>query len=250
MIIPKEPVLVSTEFPFKDMCGKKCLEITAFNETFRLNWYTTSNGIAAKLHNVCVHGPKQVAFARVHSIDPLSWSEVQEGESEAEIFDSPWGQEKQLISAPKRRRAVMFRVMSWKTRGGLEQRGIPSPHKQTSKNKQFHPTEKETGQWDKREGQTGVREEWHLWQEGTKREAGGDERGWAGVFMKGPSDWLSPSFWPAGLVWILGKDFIFWSPSWIMYHTPLALVRAIVVSMILLFQGGSSPETHYLWKPF
>lgn len=53
---------------------------------------------------------------------------------------------KQLISAPKRRRAVMFCVMSWKTRGGLEQWGIPSPHKQTSKNKQFHTTEKERGQ--------------------------------------------------------------------------------------------------------
>lgn len=35
-----------------------------------------------------------------------------------------------------------------------------------------------------------------------------------------------------------------------MYHTPLALVRAITVSMILLFRGGSSRETHYLWKPF
>lgn len=37
-----------------------------------------------------------------------------------------------------------------------------------------------------------------------------------------------------------------------MYHTPLALVRANAVSMILLFRGGggSSPETHYLWKPF
>ena len=165
---------------------------------FGLNRYMciTSNHIAAKLHNVCVHGPKQVAFAGAHSIDPLSWSEVQEGESEAENFDSPWGCKKALISAPKRRRAVMFCVMSWKTRGGLEQRGIPSPHKQTSKNKQFHLTEKEMGQWDKREGQTGVREEWHLLQ-WTLRDELDEMRGWAddkGVFMKGSSNLSSPSW--------------------------------------------------------
>lgn len=165
---------------------------------FGLTRCIISNHIAAKLHNVCVHGPKQVVFARAHSIDPLSWSEVQEGESEAENFDSPWGREKELISAPKRRRAVMFCVMSWKTRGGLEQRGIPSPHKQTSKNKQFHPTEKEMGQRDKREGQTGVREEWHLLQRALGEEL--DEiRGWAddkGVFMKGSSNLLSSPSWP------------------------------------------------------
>lgn len=37
---------------------------------------------------------------------------------------------------------------------------------------------------------------------------------------------------------------------WIMYQTPWPLARATAVSMILLFWGGSSPETHYLWKPF
>lgn len=190
------------------MCGKNLLRNNCIQWNINsswLNWYTTSNHITAKLHNVCVHGLKQVAFACAHSIDPLSWSEVQ-GESEAENVDSPWGQEKQLISAPKRRRAVMFRVMSWKTRGGLKQRGIPSPHKQTSKNKQFHPTEKETGQWDEREGQTGVREEWHQWQRAL-REKLEEMRGWSedkGVFMKQASDLLSPSFWPAGLVWIVG----------------------------------------------
>lgn len=56
------------------MGGKK-IGVTAFNETFippGLNWYITSNCFTAKLHNVCVHGPKQVAFARAHSIDLLS----------------------------------------------------------------------------------------------------------------------------------------------------------------------------------
>lgn len=57
-----------------------------------------------------------------------------------------------------------FCVMSWKTRGVLEQQAIPFPRKQTSKNKQFHPTKKEMGQWDERGGQTGVREEWRVWQ--------------------------------------------------------------------------------------
>lgn len=37
---------------------------------------------------------------------------------------------------------------------------------------------------------------------------------------------------------------------WIMYQTPWPLARATAVSMILLFWGGSSPETRYLWKPF
>lgn len=59
------------------MCGKKNknLEISTFNETFipfGLNWRTTSNHIAAKLHNVCVHGPKQAVFAHSQDIDPLS----------------------------------------------------------------------------------------------------------------------------------------------------------------------------------
>lgn len=80
------------------------------------------------------------------------------------IFDSLWGREKRLISAPKRKRAVMFCVMSWKTRRGPGAAVYSFPYKQTSENKQFHPTEKEMGQWDKKRGQTGVTEEWHLWQ--------------------------------------------------------------------------------------
>lgn len=53
----------------------------------------------------------QTVLARAYSIDPLSGSEVG-GEKEAEKFVSLRYQEKRLISAPKRGRAVMFRVMS------------------------------------------------------------------------------------------------------------------------------------------
>lgn len=64
-----------------------------------------------KLHNVRADILKQTVLARAYGIDPLTGSEVGEGE-EAEKFDSRRYREKQLISAPKRGRAVMFRVMS------------------------------------------------------------------------------------------------------------------------------------------
>lgn len=66
----------------------------------------------AKLHNVGADILKQTVLARAYGIDPLTGSEVGEGEKEAEKFDSLRYREKQLISAPKRGRAVMFRVMS------------------------------------------------------------------------------------------------------------------------------------------
>lgn len=66
----------------------------------------------AKLHNVGADNLKQTVLACAFSIDPLTGSEVGEGRDEAEKFDSLRYQDKQLISAPKRGRAVMFRVMS------------------------------------------------------------------------------------------------------------------------------------------
>ncbi len=115
-------------------------------------------------------------------------------------------------------------LKDWRRPGAA---GYSFPHKQTSKNKQFHPTEKEMGQRDKREGQTGVRKEWHLWQRAL-RQTLEEMRGWAednGVFMKGASDVLSPSFCPAGLVWILDYCFIFWS-AWYLINWPFAKRRS------------------------
>lgn len=65
----------------------------------------------AELQNVHADVLTQPALARAYSIDPLSGSQV-EGEEEAEKFVSLRYREKLLISAPKRGRAVMFRVMS------------------------------------------------------------------------------------------------------------------------------------------
>lgn len=65
----------------------------------------------AELQNVHADVPTQPALARAYGIDPLSGSGVA-GEEEAEKFVSLRHREKQLISAPKRGRAVMFRVMS------------------------------------------------------------------------------------------------------------------------------------------
>lgn len=65
----------------------------------------------AEFQNVYADVLTQTVFARAYSIDPLSGSQVA-GEEEAEKFVSLRYREKQLISAPKRGRAVMFRVMS------------------------------------------------------------------------------------------------------------------------------------------
>lgn len=90
------------------------------------------------------------------------------------------------------------------------------PINKPPKNKQFHPTEKEMGRWDKREGQTGVRKEWYLWQRPLREKLEEMRAEDEGVFMKGAPDLLSPSCWPADVVWILGQDFIFWSPRYLM----------------------------------
>lgn len=66
----------------------------------------------AKLHNVRADVLKQTELARAFGIDPLTGSEVGEEEKEAGKFDSLRYQEKQLVSAPKRGRAVMFCVRS------------------------------------------------------------------------------------------------------------------------------------------
>lgn len=65
----------------------------------------------AELQNVHADVLTQPVFARAYGIDPLSGSQVA-GEEEAEKFVSLRYREKQLISAPKRGRAVMFRLMS------------------------------------------------------------------------------------------------------------------------------------------
>lgn len=67
----------------------------------------------AKLHNAGADILKQTVLAPARGIDPLTGSEAAGGgEKEAEKFDSLRYREKQLLSAPKRGRAVMFRVMS------------------------------------------------------------------------------------------------------------------------------------------
>lgn len=66
----------------------------------------------AKLHIVRADILKQTVLAGAYGIDPLTGSEVGEGEKEAGKLDSLRYRKKQLISAPKRGRAVMFRVMS------------------------------------------------------------------------------------------------------------------------------------------
>lgn len=93
------------------------------------------------------------------------------------------------------------------------------PINKPPKNKQFHPTEKEMGRWDKREGQTGVRKEWYLWQRPLREKLEEMRAEDEGVFMKGAPDLLSPSCWPADVVWILGQDFIFWSAWYLMNCT-------------------------------
>lgn len=65
----------------------------------------------AKLQNVHADVLTQTALARAYSIDPLSGGGVGGGK-EAEKFVSLRYGEKQLVSAPKRGRPVMFRVMS------------------------------------------------------------------------------------------------------------------------------------------
>lgn len=65
----------------------------------------------AELQDVHADVLTQPVLARAYSIDPLSGSGVA-GEKEAEKFVSLRYREKQLVSAPKRGRAVMFRVMS------------------------------------------------------------------------------------------------------------------------------------------
>jgi len=147
---------------------KKYFEVTALNETWTLlglNWYTTSNHIPAKLHNVCVHGPKQVGVAPAHSIDPLSWSEVQQGERARQNILTPHGDRRNSSSLHQREGGLSCSVW-WAERleAAWSSRVFLPPINKPPKNKQFHPTEKETGQWDKRDGQTGVRKEWHLWQ--------------------------------------------------------------------------------------
>lgn len=75
------------------------------SETFTPDWTSTKcqsrqSKITQRSVLVCAYG-----------IDPLTWSEVGEGEKEAEKFDSLRYREKQLISAPKRGKAVMFCMM-------------------------------------------------------------------------------------------------------------------------------------------
>lgn len=206
----KEQFLVNAEFPFKDSLSvEKVIRNNCIQWNIHSSWTEWVYNLEpqrCKITQCLCTRPKAGSEC---SRAPLSIrcleAKFKKERAKQKILTPHGGREKQLISAPKRRRAVMFCVMSWKTRGSREQRGISSPHKQTSKNKQFHPTEKEMGQWDKREGQTGVRKEWHLWRRalGEKLEMRGGAED-KGVFVKGASDCLSPSFWPAGLVWILG----------------------------------------------
>lgn len=114
--------------------------------------------------------------------------------------------------------------------------GYSFPHKQTSKNKQFHPTEKETGQQDMREGQTGVKKEWHqlqrAWREKLDEITGGaDDKGisWKDpqtscLLLSGLLDWFG----------FQARTSYFDHPgtSWIMYHSPLAFGRGFAVSLI------------------
>lgn len=144
---------------------------------FGLNRYITSNQITAKLDNVCVHGPKQVAFARAHSIDPLSWSEVQEGESQAENFRLPMGTGRNSSSQHQREGGLSCSVWWAERLEAAWSSGVfLPPINKPPKNKQFHPTEKEMGQWDKRGRADRCQKRVTSVTEGTRREAGGDER--------------------------------------------------------------------------
>lgn len=184
-------------------------------------------------------------------IDRLPWDEVQDGErgSEAEDFDSPRGQERRLGSAPKRRRAVMFAVMSWKTRGGLKQRGIPSPVNKPpkKKNNQTAPPHREGDGTARQEGRADRCQPRVITvTEATERRAAADERR-----LREKRDerqtLLSAS--------LRGRWFergISWTRASYSEHRRICCPRATIVGRSRSRRIGDtivwSPETLYLWK--
>lgn len=165
----KEPDLVDMNFHSRTVLSvekKKYLEITAFNETFiplGLNWYITSNRIAAKITQCLCTRPKAGSSRTQYRSAVLKWSSRRRERSRKIL--TPHGDGRSSSSQHQRKGGLSCSVW-WAERleAAWSSRVFLPPINKPPKNKQFHPAEKEMGQRDEREGQTGVREEWHLWQ--------------------------------------------------------------------------------------